>query len=151
VALRGTGFSDGATGRVSGTLRTTTFNGTPQVTTAVQAGDIALPGVATIDLVGAAPAGGLTGSLPFTIQAGPASPGESLRVDKSGSDVGLTWAATLGATSYAVHRCDATLGPCSPVPITASPVANSYPDPVLFDGNNYWYTVDAVNACGTAP
>jgi hypothetical protein len=150
VALKGTGFVNGATGRVSGVLRTTTFNGTTQVTTAVQAADIAAPGVATIDLLGAAPAGGLTGTLPFTIQAGPASPGESLRVDKSGSDVGLSWAVTLGATSYAVRRCNATLGPCSPTSI-ASPATNSYPDPVLADGNDYWYAVDAVNACGTVP
>jgi hypothetical protein len=151
VALKGTGFSSGATGRVSGALRTTTFNGTTQVTTAFQAADIALPGVATIDLLGAAPAGGLTGSLPFTIQAGPASPGASLLLTKNLSDVDLSWAASSGATSYAVHRCDATLGPCSPAPVIASPVANSYADPVLADGSSYWYTVDAVNVCGTAP
>lgn len=150
LALQGTEFTDGATGRVSGALRTTTFNAPTQVTMALQAADIALPGVANIDLLGAAPAGGLTASLPFTIEAGPASPGASLLLEKSGSDVNLAWAATLGATSYAVRRCDATLGPCGPEPI-ASPVTNSFSDPVLLDGIDYWYTVDAVNNCGTVP
>jgi hypothetical protein len=150
VALKGTGFTDGATGRVSGALRTTTYNGVTQVTTAVQAADIALPGVATIDLVGAAPAGVLSGSLPLTIEPKPASPGPSLTVSKSGSDVGLTWALSADATGYAVRRCDAGLGPCVPAPI-ASPATNTYADPVLSDGNVYWYAVDAVNPCGTVP
>jgi hypothetical protein len=45
----------------------------------------------------------------------------------------------------------AVAGPCSPVPVIASPAASSYPDPVLLDGNDYWYTVDAVNSCGPVP
>ncbi len=150
LALKGTGFSDGATGRVGGTLRTTTFNTANQVTTAVLAADIALPGVATIDLLGAAPAGGLTGSLPLTIEAAPASPGDSLLASPSAGDVSLDWAAALGATSFSVRRCNATAGPCSPVSI-ATPVTNSYQDGVLADGNDYWYLIDSVNNCGTVP
>jgi hypothetical protein len=150
VTLQGTGFVNGATGRIEGALRTTSFNNAVLVTMAVQAADIATPGVVNIDLLGAAPAGGLTGSLPFTIEAGPASPGASLRLEKSGGDVALGWAASLGATSYALRRCDATAGACSPAPI-ATPLSNAYPDPVLADGNDYWYTVDAVNHCGTVP
>jgi hypothetical protein len=150
LALRGTGFVNGATGRVSGALRTTTFDATTQVTMAVRAADIVQPGVASIDLLGAAPAGGLTAGLPFTIEAGPTSPGDSLLLGKSGSDVALSWAASLGATSYSLRRCNATTGPCSPAPI-ASPVTNAYADPVLTDGIDYWYKVDAVNACGTVP
>jgi hypothetical protein len=150
LGLRGIGYVNGMTGRIQGALRTTTFDSATQVTMSLQAADIATPGVASIDLLGAAPAGGLTGSLPLTLLAGPASPGDSLLVAESGSDVGLTWAAASGATSYAVRRCDATLGPCSPASI-ATPATNAYLDPVLADGNTYWYTVDAVNSCGTVP
>ena len=150
LALKGTGFSDGATARVSGVLRPTTFNAATQVTAALSAADIAAPGVATVELLGAAPAGVVTGSLPLTLLPGPASPGSTLTGARSGSDVALAWAAAAGATSYAVRRCDATLGPCAPTSI-ASPVTNAYADPVLLDPNNYWYAVDAVNACGTVP
>jgi len=117
---------------------------------ALQPADLAVPGAATVNLLGALPAGGLTGSLPLTVESGAASPGTSLSLSKSTS-VDLSWSASLGATSYAVHRCNATASPCSPVPVIASPVANSFADPVLLDGNNYWYTVDSVNSCGSVP
>jgi hypothetical protein len=150
VALHGTGYSNGATGRVQGSLRSTTFDAATQVTMAVQAADIAAPGAKDVDLLGAAPAGGLTSSLPLTIELPPASPGNTLRVDKS-ANVDLSWSSTAAATRYAVHRCDATSGPCSPAPIIASPPTNAFSDAVLADGFNYWYTVDAVNSCGAVP
>jgi hypothetical protein len=117
---------------------------------AVQASDIAAPGVANVDLLGPVPAAGLTGSLPLTIEAQAASPGATLLAVASGGDVGLSWAASAGATSYAVRRCDATLGPCAPATI-ATPVANSHQDGVLADGISYWYLIDAVNSCGAVP
>jgi len=150
LALQGTGFSAGATGRIQSTLRNTTYNAPTQVTMALRPVDLAAPGVATINLLGALPAGGLTGSLPLTIETGAASPGATLLASPSAGNVGLSWAASLGATSYSVRRCNATLGPCGPAPI-ASPVTNSYPDPVLLDGNDYWYSVDSVNSCGAVP
>ena len=117
---------------------------------ALQASDLAAPATVDIDLLGAAPAGGLTSSLPLTIESPAASPGDSLRVDKS-VNVDLNWSATLGATSYAVRRCDATAGPCSPLPVIASPVTNAYSDAVLNDGIDYWYAIESVNSCGAVP
>ena len=117
---------------------------------AVQAGDIAAPGVATVDLLGAVPAAGLTGGLPLTIEAPAASPGASLLTFAGGGNVSLSWTAASGATSYAVRRCNATFGHCAPTTI-ASPIANSYQDGVLADGIDYWYLIDSVNSCGAVP
>ena len=151
VLLKGTGFSDGATGRIQAAMRSTTYNAATQVTMALPPADLAAPGIANIDLLGAMPAGGLTGALPLAIEGAAASPGDSLRASKGGADVALEWAVSPGATSYAVYRCNATLGPCTPAPVIASPAASSYADSVLVDGNDYWYTVDAVNSCGAVP
>jgi hypothetical protein len=150
LAIQGTGFSAGATGRIQAQLRNTTFDSPTQVTMAVQAADIAAPGVAIVDLLGAAPAGGLTGTLPLTLEAPAASPGATLLASPGGGNVNLSWDASSGATSYAVRRCDATLGSCTPVTI-ATPALNAYPDGVLADGNSYWYLIDAVNSCGAVP
>ena len=150
LALQGTGLSDGATGRIQAALRNTTYNTPTQVTMTLQSGDIVAPGIANVDLLGALPAAGLTGSLPLSIESSAASPGTSLRLTK-GTSVDLSWAASPGATSYGVHRCNATAGPCSPAPVIASPVPNSFADPVLLDGNNYWYTIDSLNSCGSVP
>jgi len=151
LTLQGTGFARGATGRAQGTLRNTSFVSTTQLTMAVQAADIATPGTKSIDVLGALPAGGLTGSLPLTVLPLAASPGSSLLASpNAGINVGLSWSASIGATSYAVRRCNATAGPCAPVTI-ATPATNSYADGVLLDGNNYWYAIDAVNSCGAVP
>ncbi len=150
LALQGTGFSNGATGRIQTAMRTTTFDSPTQVTMAVQAADIAAPGVANVDLLGPVPAGGLTGSLPLTVEGPAGSPGATLLASPAGGDVSLSWAAASGATSYAVRRCNANLGPCAPATI-ATPVANSYQDGVLADGNSYWYLIDSVNSCGAVP
>jgi hypothetical protein len=150
LALQGSGFSNGATGRIGGGMRTTTYDSPTQVTMAVQAADIAAPGVATVDLLGAAPAGGLTGGLPLTIEAQAASPGATLLASAGGGNVNLSWDACPRATTYAVRRCDATLGPCTPATI-ATPALNAYQDGVLGDGSSYWYLIDAVNSCGAVP
>jgi hypothetical protein len=150
LAVQGTGFSAGATGRIQAQLRNTTFDSPTQVTMTVEAADITAPGVASVDLLGAAPAAGLTGSLPLTIEAQAASPGATLLASSGGSDVSLSWAASPGATSYTVRRCDATFGPCAPATI-ATPAANSFQDGVLADGISYWYLIEAVNSCGAVP
>jgi hypothetical protein len=151
LTLQGTGFARGATGRAQGTLRNTSFVSGTQLTMAVPAADIATPGTKNIDVLGALPAGGLTGSLPLTVLPLAASPGSSLLASpNAGTDVGLSWSASSNATSYAVRRCNATAGPCAPVTI-ATPATNAYADGVLLDANNYWYAIDAVNSCGAVP
>jgi N-acetylneuraminic acid mutarotase len=45
-------------------------------------------------------------TLDFGPPAPPASPGDSLRIGKSGADAALSWGASAGASSYRVHRCN---------------------------------------------
>ncbi len=149
LILHGTGFSNGVTGRFQGALRRTTHDGPTQATMAVQAADVATPRAASVDLLGAAPAGGLTSSGPLVIEVPAGSPGNSLRVSKGAGTVQLDWSASAGAGSYNVKRCTAS-GPCVPTTI-ASPVTNAYQDGSLEDGNGYWYLIDSVNSCGAVP
>jgi len=116
----------------------------------LQPGDIASAGVANVDLLGPLPALGLTGSLPLTIEAGPAaSPGATLLASPSAGNVNLTWGAATGATSYRIRRCTAIPGPCNFAPYATS-ATTDFQDPVLADSNSYWYIVDAVNSCGAS-
>ncbi|MFC2172491.1 glycoside hydrolase family 9 protein [Acidobacteriota bacterium] len=84
----------------------------------------------------------------LTVQTMPGSPGNTLRAVRSGGDINLSWAATGGATSYEVWRCDATAGPCTPVlwAIVDVPAFNETAPAGLF-----WYRVVAVNDCGQTP
>jgi hypothetical protein len=116
----------------------------------VEAADIASPGTATIDLLGAVPAGGLTGGLPLVVEPPAASPGASLVAAKNGSDLRLDWAAAGGASRYDVLRCASTAGACAPAPL-AAPAVNTYLDPVLANPDSYWYLIEAVNSCGGTP
>jgi hypothetical protein len=150
LALAGTGFANGAVGRASGSLRDTAYGSPVSATMTVDAADIAAPGVATIDFIGAVPAGGLSGSLPLTIDGPAESPGATLVAARSGDDVRLDWAAAGGASSYNVRRCNSTAGPCSPETI-ATPSANTQLDPIATDPDSYWYLVEAVNSCGATP
>ncbi len=150
VTLQGTGFANGANGLVDGALRTTTFVSSNQVTTAVQAGDLTTVGSRAVRLLGASPAGGLSGTLALTVEAAPASPGASLRADGAAANVSLSWSSTANATSYRVRRCTATAGPCAPAAFATSPGA-SYQDAARLDADSYWYQIDAVNSCGPVP
>jgi cellulose 1,4-beta-cellobiosidase len=109
-----------------------------------------VPGIVSIDLFGALPAGGLSGSLPLSIESPAATPGSSLLANPNGGSVALSWAASTGATSYRIKRCTSTSGPCVPAQIATSP-SSSYQDGVRLDGNSYWYLVDALNSCGPTP
>jgi len=84
----------------------------------------------------------------------PASPADGLRAGRS-TAVDLDWSDSAGATGYSVKRCDATAGPCTPTAPIGSPAASALSDAdALAPGNvakSYWYTVEAMNACGTAP
>jgi len=59
--------------------------------------------------------------------------------------VGLSWNASTGATSYHVKRSMTTGGPYTQV---AAPTTNSYSDTGLTNGTTYYYVVSAVNAGG---
>jgi cellulose 1,4-beta-cellobiosidase len=131
-------------------LRGTTYISPASVTMDVYASDIASPGLVSIDVIGAVPAGGRTNTLSLIAEAPADSPGASLAGSRTVTDVQLDWAASAGATGYSVLRCTATGGACTPVPI-ASPATNSYLDPVAADPDSYWYLVAATNSCGAVP
>ncbi len=150
VAVNGTGFSVGASGRFAQGLRTTTFGSATQVSLALRASDVANAGTFNVDVIGALPAGGLTGALPLTIAPVAGSPAASLRVQRSTPNLRLTWSATSNTNNYNVRRCAPAGGPCTPATI-ASPTTNQYDDPVAGNGTGYWYLVDAVNGCGSTP
>jgi Glycoside hydrolase family 44/Fibronectin type III domain len=63
------------------------------------------------------------------------------------AQVGLSWSASTGATSYNVMRGTANGGPYT---TTSSPATTSYTDPGLTNGTTYYYVVTAVNANGTS-
>jgi Glycoside hydrolase family 44 len=59
--------------------------------------------------------------------------------------IGLTWTASSGATSYHVKRAAVSGGPYTQV---GSPAVTNYIDTGLTNGTNYFYVVSAVNASG---
>jgi hypothetical protein len=149
VTITGTGFLPSGNGRFGGAQRPTTFLSPTQVQMAVPASDIASPGIALIDYLGAPPGGVLTSAQPLGIEPPAESTGDSLRITKSGANAALAWNQAQGASSYNVRRCTATSS-CTPQTI-ATPFAHTYLDPVLGNGSSYWYSIDAVNSCGAVP
>ena len=64
------------------------------------------------------------------------------------AQVGLTWTASSGATSYNVLRSTTNGGPYTQI---ATPTSTSYSDTPLVVGTTYYYVVSAVNAGGESP
>ena len=77
----------------------------------------------------------------------PATP-TGLAATAANSSVGLTWAASSGATSYSVYR-GTTAGGEGTTPI-ASVSTPSYNDTGLTNGTRYYYKVRATNSVGTS-
>jgi hypothetical protein len=147
ATLTGTGFLSSGNGRFRGASPDHVLS--RPYPDSIPASDIASPGIALIDYLGAPPAGGLTGAMPVGVEPPAESTGSSLRVAKGGGNVALTWSHAMNASSYNVRRCLATTH-CTPATI-ATPIAQSYADPVLGDGASYWYLIDSVNSCGAVP
>ena len=61
--------------------------------------------------------------------------------------VGLSWSASSGATSYTVGRSTTSGGP---YPTIGSPTTTSYTDTAVTNGTTYYYVVAAVNGAGTS-
>jgi cellulose 1,4-beta-cellobiosidase len=59
--------------------------------------------------------------------------------------VGLSWSASSGATSYNVKRSTTNGGPYTTI---ASPRTTSYTNTGLKNGTTYYYVVSAVNTAG---
>lgn len=115
------------------------------VFTAVARGDAGTYDVLVTDAVG-----GVTTSRAARVSVRdlPGSPGSSLRVAKSATDVVLTWQAGVDADAHDVERCDASAGPCALAPVASAP-APAYID-LAPPERVVWYQVAATNACGRA-
>ena len=61
--------------------------------------------------------------------------------------VGLSWSASSGATSYNVGRSTTSGGPYTTI---GSPTATTYTDTAVSNGTTYYYVVAAVNGAGTS-
>jgi hypothetical protein len=76
----------------------------------------------------------------------PAAP-TGLVATAGNQQVGLTWTASSGATSYNVQRSTTTGGPYTTL---SSPATTSYTDSAVTNGTTYYYVVEAVNSAGTS-
>ncbi len=78
---------------------------------------------------------------PLTVPGVPAN----MVATAGNGQVGLSWTASSGATSYNVKRSTTTGGPYTTV---GSPTTGSYTDTGLTNGTTYYYVVSAVNGAG---
>jgi fibronectin type 3 domain-containing protein len=74
----------------------------------------------------------------------PATP-TGLTATSGNAQIGLTWAASTGATSYHVKRATASGGPFAQIAVPATPSLNNTG---LTNGTSYFYVVSAVNSVG---
>ncbi len=81
--------------------------------------------------------------------ARPGSPGNTLRVNKVGSTVELTWGSIANADFYNVKRCGEPVG-CTPTGIVSSPTAATYSEPIA-PGDSHFYLIETANPCGVTP
>ena len=73
------------------------------------------------------------------------APPASLTATPGNAQVGLSWPASAGATSYNVYRSTTSGGPYgAPVPVGAT----VYTDSTVSNGTTYFYVVTAVNGAG---
>ena len=81
--------------------------------------------------------------------ARPGSAGNTLRVNKVGSTVELTWDTIGNADFYNVKRCGEPVA-CYPTTIVASPASATYSEPIA-PGDSYFYLIETSNPCGITP
>jgi hypothetical protein len=74
----------------------------------------------------------------------PAAP-TNLTAAPGDTQVGLTWSASSGATSYNVKRSGTSGGPYTQI---AASISTSYTDTALTNGTTYYYVISAVNSTG---
>jgi len=74
----------------------------------------------------------------------PAAP-TGLQATSGNAQIGFTWNASTGATSYHLKRATTTGGPYAQA---AAPTSTSYTDTGLTNGTTYYYVVSALNAAG---
>ncbi len=95
-----------------------------------------------VSAVGPTGEGASSGQVSATL---PPSPPGNLTATAGNAQVGLTWSASSGATSYSVKRATINGGPYTQI---ATPSSTSYTDTPLANGTPYYYVVSAVNSGG---
>jgi fibronectin type 3 domain-containing protein len=91
---------------------------------------------------------GSAGSITLASVQAPPAPA-SLTATPSSGQVGLSWSASAGATSYKLYR-GTTAGAESATPLVSGITATSYVDSAVTNGTKYFYKVAAVNTGGTS-
>lgn len=81
-----------------------------------------------------------------TVQQAPAAP-TGLSAAAGNAQVALTWNASSGATNYNVYRGSSSGGETL---LASGVTGTSYTDSGLTNGDNYYYTVTAVNSAGAS-
>ncbi len=64
--------------------------------------------------------------------------------------IGLSWNAAIGATSYSLYRAGVSGDECALAPVVTGITGTSYTDTGLNDGTTYYYQVVAVNGSGSS-
>jgi len=77
-----------------------------------------------------------------------AAPPTSLAASSGNNSIGLTWAASSGATSYNVYRATTTDGELTTSPLATGLTGTSYTDSTAVNGTTYFYRVAAVKSAG---
>jgi fibronectin type 3 domain-containing protein len=87
---------------------------------------------------------GQASATPVAPLSAPATP-TGLQATAGNAQVGLTWTASAGATSYHVKRSTTSGGPYTQI---SAPTATNFTDTGLTNGRAYFYVVSALNSAG---
>jgi len=133
-------------GGESGTAIATGISSTAYTNTGLTNGTTYFYKVAAVNSIGTS---GMSNEASATPATGvPAAP-TGLTATAGNSQVGLSWSASSGATSYNVYR-GTTSGGESGTAIATGIATTSYTNTGLTNGTTYFYKVAAVNASGTS-
>jgi uncharacterized protein (DUF1800 family) len=102
--------------------------------------------ILALTTLGLAACGGGAGGTAPVAQPAPATPNELIATAGNGQVV-LTWAASAGATGYAISRATSSAGPFTSVEETAS---TAFTDSSVTNGTAYYYVVSASNTSGSS-
>ncbi|HUN94357.1 MAG TPA: hypothetical protein VMU33_20060 [Burkholderiaceae bacterium] len=133
--------SPGSLGARIGSSATTTYVDTTAVN-----GTTYYYEVAAVNAIGEGPASAPSGAATPMLQV-PAAP-ESVQSTVGIAQVNLSWAATVGATSYHVYRSTSAAAQGT---LIGSGPGVSHADNTVLNGTTYYYRITASNAAGEGP
>ncbi len=133
-------------GGESGTPVVTGLTGTSYTNTGLTNGTKYYFEVAAVNPDGTSPMSNEASAVPI---APPSAP-TNLAATPGNAQVGLTWTASTGATTYNVYR-GTSAGGESGTPVVTGLTSTSYTNTGLTNGTKYFFKVAAVNLSGTSP